>query len=491
MKTASVRFGMGLVLALLLCIPAWANPIGRVTALQGQAVASAPGASERALAPGEPVFLNDTLSTGPGAKMLLLLLDESTLAMGERSILVLDEYTYAPRNKKENRSALSLLAGTLKIISGEITKLNPDRFRVQTPLATVGIRGCHLGFSATDNQVDVYVISLRTNESIFVQAIEDPSGNSADPSASELAVSTPLRKITISRGGGLEERPLSMPEIMDFIESVSPSASAASTPAATSSPPASPPQVASAFTDEEQADWPSTVVQQSGDGSQGSLTPGMLAEPLPTPEPEADPPAPRPDPPDPTPVPPAPDPDRFVLRSSGTDWQWGIWENAAGSPLRTEFKGTMMDQSDWSATLADPTSYALSGMGEAAALVRHGDRTRLLEGTCHVTFNWGGMTPGTPANFYGSITLNNAAGDYLAMGLLESVDSSAVFTTVPINYYLSVDGESFSAFTQGSASGYLVGHSPIDTPTGIVGEFAIEHGSDASVWGGFGSDLAP
>ena len=491
MKTASVRFGMALVLALLLGAPAWANPIGRVTDLQGQAVAAAPGAPERTLAPGEPVFLNDTLSTGPGAKMMLLLLDESTLAMGERSILVLDEYAYAPRNKKENRSAMSLLAGTLKILSGEITKLNPDRFRVQTPLATVGIRGCHLGFSATDSQVDVYVLSLRTNESVFVQAIVDPAGNAANQSASGLVVSNSLRRVTVSRGSGLSERPLSVPEIMDFIESVSPGTGTASSTGAASPPPADPSRIASAFPDEEHADCPAAVVQQSGDGSQGSLTPGMLAEPLPTPEPEPEPPAPSSDPPEPTPVPPAPDPDRFVLRGGGTDWQWGIWENAAGSPLRTEFKGTMMNQTDWSAILAGPTSYALSGTGESAALVRHDGRTRLLEGTSHVTFNWGGMTPGTPANLYVSMSLNNADGDYLAMGLLESVGSSAGFSTIPINYYLSVDGASFSSFTQGSASGYLVGHSPIDLPTGIVGQFEIEHGSDASVWGGFGSDLTP
>ena len=222
MKTDSAGFWMALVFALLFAGSALANPIGRVTALQGHATATAPGANERPLSPGEPVFLNDTLATGPGAKMQLLLVDESIVAMGERSVMVLDEYAYAPLGKKENRSAMSLLKGTLKIISGEITKLNPDRFRVRTPLATVGIRGCHLGFVASDEQVDVYILSLRDNESVVVQSLADSSGNAATPNPSEREISASLRKVTVSRRDGMSERALEMGEIMDFIASVTP-----------------------------------------------------------------------------------------------------------------------------------------------------------------------------------------------------------------------------------------------------------------------------
>ena len=210
--------------------------------------------------------------------------------------------------------------------------------------------------------------------------------------------------------------------------------------------------------------------------------------PSPTPPQE---PTPRPSPPEPDPAPPAPDPDRFVLRGGGTDWQWGIWETAAGTPLRSEFSGTSMDQSDWSAILSGPTAYNLSGMGTSFALVRHNGVTRTLEGTCNFSINAGGMTPGTPANLYASIDLNNGAGDFLQIGLSGIVSSSDNISVLPAGYSLTVDGQTFDTFTLGNVSGYLVGHPPIELPTGIVGQFAIEHGTDASVWGGFGSDLSP
>ena len=332
----------------------------------------------------------------------------------------------------------------------------------------------------------------------------DSRGEETGPESPWHEVPTSLQLVTVSRRHGLEERTLTMNEAVRFIESVTPGNS--TIPDTPPPPPAQEQNSAGESQDihgEEQTDLPAVVIQQSGDGAQGSLiaempeeqSSGTSSSPRTPDEPVA---------PESTPSPSVPQSpsgtyngpsitigpgtlQTFVVKGSGTAWQWGSWEDQASTPHRIEFQGSGMATHDMDALFQSPYTHTFSGMGSSAALVTHDGRARLLEGGCSINLSIGANA----SSLYGSVDLNNPDGDALHLGLAGSLDAQGQYSTVPSDYYLRVDGQTLDAFTQGGVTGFLVGNPPGNMPGAFIGQYEFQHGSETTVQGGFGTDLSP
>jgi len=92
------------------------------------------------LYPGFKVLKNDTLQTGADGSISVIFQDETQLALGAESALLIDEYVFAPKKGKFS-IVLKMIRGTAVYLSGLISKLAPDAARFETPSASVGIRG--------------------------------------------------------------------------------------------------------------------------------------------------------------------------------------------------------------------------------------------------------------------------------------------------------------------------------------------------------------
>jgi hypothetical protein len=55
-------------------------------------------------------------------------------------MLVIDEFVFAPKQGKYS-IALRMIKGTVAYFSGLISKLAPDSAHIETPTASIGIRG--------------------------------------------------------------------------------------------------------------------------------------------------------------------------------------------------------------------------------------------------------------------------------------------------------------------------------------------------------------
>jgi hypothetical protein len=89
---------------------------------------------------GLEIYQNDTLRTGPGGSIGVVFNDETLLSLGPESMVVIDEFVFAPR--KGNFSiAIRMVRGTAAYLSGLISKLSPDSAHFETPTASIGIRG--------------------------------------------------------------------------------------------------------------------------------------------------------------------------------------------------------------------------------------------------------------------------------------------------------------------------------------------------------------
>ena len=113
--------------------------IGIAKAVQGQMTAVDSDGS-RQLSPGSPVFKGDVVSTAKASAGSIQFLDKTILNVGEGSKVSLDQYVF-DANKGTGQVLFKMAQGTFRAVTGEIVKHNPEAFKLQSPLAVIGIRG--------------------------------------------------------------------------------------------------------------------------------------------------------------------------------------------------------------------------------------------------------------------------------------------------------------------------------------------------------------
>lgn len=89
---------------------------------------------------GAALFSNDILQTGSDGAIGISFNDGTRIALGAKSILVIDDYLFAP-SRKDFRFDLSLQKGTAVFESGKISKLAPEKVHFKVPQGVIGIRG--------------------------------------------------------------------------------------------------------------------------------------------------------------------------------------------------------------------------------------------------------------------------------------------------------------------------------------------------------------
>ena len=116
------------------------EPIGTVETIEGSVEVTCADGSKVTLRVGDAVFQGDVIETGDGGAVGIIFADESAFSLGEDGLMVLDEMMYDP-GAQEGESTISLLQGAFTFVSGQIAKTGVDAMVIETPTATIGIRG--------------------------------------------------------------------------------------------------------------------------------------------------------------------------------------------------------------------------------------------------------------------------------------------------------------------------------------------------------------
>ena len=102
------------------------------------------------------VEMNDTVTTA-NAKTGITFEDNTQVHITEQSKLVIDNFVYDP-NKGAGKLAVKIALGTVKYTSGQIAKNDPQQVKVETPSATIGVRGTD--FTSTVDEIGRSTIIL-------------------------------------------------------------------------------------------------------------------------------------------------------------------------------------------------------------------------------------------------------------------------------------------------------------------------------------------
>lgn len=124
-----------MILILIMSLYAFAN-IGTVMALKGKATLKR--GTNIVLKVGMSIKQGDKITTKRQSRIQVMLKDDSVITIGSNSSFHFREFKFKNRSSKVNFKANK---GFFRVVTGKIGKLAPDRFRIKTTTAIIGIRG--------------------------------------------------------------------------------------------------------------------------------------------------------------------------------------------------------------------------------------------------------------------------------------------------------------------------------------------------------------
>jgi hypothetical protein len=103
----------------------------------------------RTLARGDGVEEEERIITGDKSFAVLQFVDGAKVTVRPNSVLEIKEYVY--NGGDENAATLSLVQGGLRVITGAMAKAEPESFKVETPVALMGVRGTEFSIVLCDD----------------------------------------------------------------------------------------------------------------------------------------------------------------------------------------------------------------------------------------------------------------------------------------------------------------------------------------------------
>ena len=118
------------------------RPIGLVKSASGEAFILRDG-RRMAVLPGSGLVLGDVLSTGDSGAVGVILRDDTVLSLGPSTEIRIEQFAFEPAEQKLGM-VLRVTRGLISYVSGRISRISPGSVRIETPVATLGIRGTRL-----------------------------------------------------------------------------------------------------------------------------------------------------------------------------------------------------------------------------------------------------------------------------------------------------------------------------------------------------------
>ncbi|MGB0683428.1 MAG: LamG-like jellyroll fold domain-containing protein [Magnetovibrionaceae bacterium] len=123
------------------------EPIGQIENAEGGVTIVRVDGTRIEGAEGTPIFQGDSVETAADGSIGIVFSDATTFSLGPEGSMVIDEMIYDPEAGQGSMS-LNIANGVFSMVSGQIAKFTPDSMTIDTPVATIGIRGTDIAGQA-------------------------------------------------------------------------------------------------------------------------------------------------------------------------------------------------------------------------------------------------------------------------------------------------------------------------------------------------------
>ena len=118
-------------------------------------------------------------------------MDQTAINIGQKAELVLDKFVF---NSEDDEVALKVTKGTFRFISGKVATKTPEKVNVETPVATIGVRGTEFvgQIGSVDTTVALLNGRIEVANDISTQFVTNPGfGVTIDPTSG--VISPPVK----------------------------------------------------------------------------------------------------------------------------------------------------------------------------------------------------------------------------------------------------------------------------------------------------------
>ena len=132
--------------------------VGQVSLVIGQATVARPGvASPLAVTSGLNLQVGDRLLTSGNGHIHVRFVDGALVSLRPASTLSIKEYRYDAQSPANSEVRFELEQGVVRAISGQAAESAKDKFRLNTPLAAIGVKGTDFVVEASSAKVNAIV----------------------------------------------------------------------------------------------------------------------------------------------------------------------------------------------------------------------------------------------------------------------------------------------------------------------------------------------
>lgn len=134
-----------------------AAAVGEVSMVLGKAWLRSADGNKQLVKRGSVIAVTDTIETGSNGHVHVRFVDQGLVVVRPSSVLQIERYEYDAHNPADSVVKLDLREGSARSISGEASHAARQNFRMNTPLAAIGVRGTDFVVSASRQTVSALV----------------------------------------------------------------------------------------------------------------------------------------------------------------------------------------------------------------------------------------------------------------------------------------------------------------------------------------------
>jgi hypothetical protein len=131
--------------------------VGKVTLVLGQATLVSSNGVTSSLQKGSSVKPGDRIETAGGGHVHIRFVDDALVSVRPSSRLIIEEYEYNPTKVLDSQVRFKLETGVARAISGAAAESAKERFRLNTPLVAIGVRGTDFVVNSQLDQTTAHV----------------------------------------------------------------------------------------------------------------------------------------------------------------------------------------------------------------------------------------------------------------------------------------------------------------------------------------------
>ncbi|MGH8808240.1 MAG: FecR family protein, partial [Noviherbaspirillum sp.] len=155
-----------------------AEPAGSVSFVIGDASVLGDDGKSRVVSRGDSIGAGEILQTGATGHIHLRMVDGAFVSIRPQSRLRIEDYKYDAANPANNRIKFVLEKGVARSITGRAGEASKENYRLNTPLAAIGIRGTDFVVHAT---VDVTRVTVQSGAVVMAPLTADCLASTLGP----------------------------------------------------------------------------------------------------------------------------------------------------------------------------------------------------------------------------------------------------------------------------------------------------------------------